>query len=417
MLKALIRSSPDVPSAITGLCRARLCAVLLAALLPVAAARAQDNVLVYGNSIVFSPTVPYFQDLVVQAGGAQPHVVSYILGDKTTSHYVGQIGLITTSLPAGQTWRAMIVEGGTVENVPGLGNPTAFQSNMLTLGNAFFAHSPAGLFVGHETGADHPNSANYPAVAPDPATWLAYSHNAYASAAAAIDAAHPSNPPVRIAAQGTCYAATAGYPTFLYSPDFHHPSTQGKVLTAMLWYIAIYGGRMEDLGVDFTTSTPLVTRLNADNIDEAQWLRLVGFADAAQPKAARPYPGSDGDFQLRSAVDSTVTNLVTHKSATSGSILRLELFSPFGTTFNGSAAVYSELVVTGQTPNGGTPPELWLDPNHMRSILSVPNLGGGPVDYTIPAGLAGQTLWIQAISRGPLGSGPTYSDAQLVEIH
>jgi hypothetical protein len=116
----------------------------------------------------------------------------------------------------------------------------------------------------------------------------------------------------------------AGYPAFLYAADFHHLSIQGKIVSAMLWYIAIYGGRIEDITVNFTSSTPLVTRLIADGISEAQWLRLVGIADASQPKSARPYPGSDGDFQLRSSINSTITNLVTNKSATTGSTLRLE---------------------------------------------------------------------------------------------
>ena len=400
----------------TSLHPVRLCAVLFAALLPVAAAHSQDHILVYGNSIVFTPTVPFFQDLVVQTGAPQPHVVSYILGDKTTTNYVQQIGLIT-SLPAGQTWRAMVVEGGTIENVPGLGNPTAFQNNMLTLSNAFFTHSPAGLFVGHETGADHPSSNNYPLVAPNPATWLAYSQSAYGTAAATINAAHPSNPAVRLARQGTCYAATAGYPTFLYSPDFHHPSAEGKLLSAMLWYIAIYGGRIENIAVNFTSSTPLVLRLNANGINEAEWLRLVGLADRSQPKRARPYPGSDGDFQLRTAINSTTTNLVTHKTASNaGATLRLDLFSPLGAMQNASAAVYSQLVTTGMSPIGGTPPEFWLDVGQFRTMLQVTNLNGGPVDIAIPPGLIGYTMWIQALSRGAGGAGPTYSDAQLITI-
>lgn len=399
----------------TSLHPVRLCAVLFAALLPVAAAHSQDHILVYGNSIVFTPTVPFFQDLVVQTGAPQPHVVSYILGDKTTTNYVQQIGLIT-SLPAGQTWRAMVVEGGTIENVPGLGNPTAFQNNMLTLSNAFFTHSPAGLFVGHETGADHPSSNNYPLVAPNPATWLAYSQSAYGTAAATINAAHPSNPAVRLARQGTCYAATAGYPTFLYSPDFHHPSAEGKLLSAMLWYIAIYGGRIENIPVNFASSTPLVTRLLSNGITEPMWQRLVGLADSAQPPASRPYPGSSGDFQLLSSTTSTVTNLVTRKNATANSMLRLQPFSPLGATQNAPAAVYSELLPTGTLPNGGTPPELWLNINHSRIVMQVVSLNGLPVDIAIPPGLAGYTLWIQAVSRAPTGGNPTYSDAQLVTI-
>ncbi|MCA8950849.1 MAG: hypothetical protein KDE27_15200 [Planctomycetes bacterium] len=395
---------------------APLGATLLFTLLSVAHAPAQDNVLVYGNSIVFAPTVGYFRDLVTQTGAPQPNVVTFIQSDKKTSNYVNQIGLITSSLPAGQTWRAVVVEGGTVENVPGFGDPTAFQNNMLTLANAFFAHSPNGLFLGHETGADHPNSSNYPTVAPDPATWLAWSHDGYATAAAAITAAHPTNPPARIAEQGTCYAATAGYPALLYSSDFHHPSTSGKVLIAMLWYVAIYGGRIEDIAVDFGSSTPLVNRLLGDGIGEAEWLELVGFADRSQPAAARPYPGSDGDFQLRACVDSTIVNLVTHQTATSGSTLRIQPFSPLGATQNEPAAVYADLAITGQMPSGGTPPELWLDAGQMRLLLQVTDLSGSPVDVAIPSGLTGYTMWIQAISRGPVGGSTTYSDAQLVTI-
>jgi hypothetical protein len=390
----------------------RLFAALLAVVLPIAAAHAQDRVLVYGHSIVWSPTIPFFQDLVQQTGAPRPIVFSTIAGNQTTTSFVNQIGLIT-----GPAWRAMIVCGGTRENLPTVGNPGLFQSNMLTLANALYAHSPAAQFVGHETGADHPSDTVYPGLVPDAATWLAYSHNAYATANAAIIAAHPGNPPARVAEQGTCWAATAGYPTFLYENDLHHLSPRGKLVSAMLWYIAIYGGRIEDIAVDFTspTPTPLVASLNANGINAAEWLRLVGFADASQPPAARPYPGSNGDFQLRSAIDSTITNLVTHKVATTGSTLRIEPFSPLGAVQNVPAAVYGQVVTTGQLPNGGLPPALWLDGSSMRLLLQVTGLGGGPAAITVPPGLFGNTIWIQAISS-PSAGVRIFSDAQLVGI-
>ncbi|MEO6595631.1 MAG: hypothetical protein ABIP94_12835, partial [Planctomycetota bacterium] len=50
------------------------------------------------------------------------------------------------------------------------------------------------------------------------------------------------------------------------------------------------------------------------------------------------------------------------------------------------------------------------------ALLQVTNLGGGPLDITIPPGLAGQTLWVQAVTRKTTGGNPTYSDAQLVVI-
>jgi hypothetical protein len=391
----------------------RLCTALLSVVLPIAAAHAQDRVLVFGHSIVWSPTIPFFQDLVEQTGAARPIVVAQIAGNQTTTTFVNLIGSITS---APQPWRAMIVCGGTRENLPTVGNPEVFQSNMRTLGAALSGHSPAAQFVGHETGADHPSDTVYPGLVADAATWLAYSHDAYASAIAGITAENPGSPPARVAEQGTCWAATAGYPTFLYENDLHHLSTRGKLLSAMLWYVAIYGGRIENIAVDFTSSTPLVTRLIANNIDQAEWLRLVGFADAAQPAAARPYPGSDGDFQLRSAVDSTITNLVTRKIAATGSTLRIEPFSPLGAMQNAPAAVYGQVVTTGQQPNGGLPPALWLDGSSMRVLLQVTGLGGAPADVPVPPGLFGNTVWIQAVSA-PSAGVRIYSDAQLVEIH
>jgi hypothetical protein len=396
---------------ITPLRLVRLCAVLLSVLLPIAAAAAQDRVIVFGHSIVWNPTIPFFQDLVQQTGAPRPIVVPHIAGDQTTTTFVNLIGSITG---APQPWRAMIVCGGTRENLPTVGNPQAFQSNMLMLGAALFGHSPAAQFVAHETGADHPDDTVYPNLVLNAETWLAYSHAAYASAAAAITAAHPGNPPVRVAEQGTCWAATAGYPTWLYANDLHHLSPRGKLLSAMLWYIAIYGGRIENIAVDFTSSTPLVTSLNANGINEAEWRRLVGFADNSQPPAARPYPGSNGDFQLRSAVNSTITNLMTHHAATTGSTLRLEPFSPLGAAQNAPAAVYSQILPTGLASSGGPLPGLWLDANVMRQVFKVTDLTGGPVDITIPPGLIGYTIWIQAISGGPTNR--IYSDAQLVDI-
>jgi hypothetical protein len=151
-------------SALRHLAVAGLLAVLSLTVRPIAA---QDNILVYGNSIIDGPTIGFFEDLVAQTGQPSPNVVTWIAGNQSTTNYVNQIGLITSSLPTGQTWRAMVVTGATLETTNFMGNPVAFQANMLTLGNALFAHSPNARFVGHETGADHPNSSRYPAWFPD----------------------------------------------------------------------------------------------------------------------------------------------------------------------------------------------------------------------------------------------------------
>ena len=65
---------------------------------------AQDNILIYGNSIINGPTVGFLEDLVAQTGQPTPNVVTWIFGNQSTTNYVNQIGLITSSLTGGQTW-------------------------------------------------------------------------------------------------------------------------------------------------------------------------------------------------------------------------------------------------------------------------------------------------------------------------
>lgn len=390
-----------------------------ALLLTTQLATAQDNILVYGNSIINGPTMGFFEDLIVQSGAPTPNLVTWIGPDRDTGDYANQLGLITSSLPAGQTWRAVFVEGGTLETTNFMGNPTAFQANMLTIANAFFAHSPQGLFVGHETGADHPNSSRYPSWFPDAAAWLAFPQAAYEQAKEAITAAHPTSPAAQTAHQGTCYANSIGYGLGFYQNDLHHLSNTGKALVACLYFIEIYGGRIEDIAVDFASSTPLVTRLLANGIDEDKWHRVVGYADRSQPRELRPYPGSDSDFQMRTGKVSNFTDLRSTKQVNVGDSLYFRLVSPLGATETDPAGVYMQVLPTGTSPTLGGFPGLQLNRALLSTWFGVPNLAASPILQTIPGGLSGMTIWIQAASRGPSGSSQfplALGDAQRIEV-
>lgn len=403
-------------SALRHLAVAGLLAVLSLTVRPIAA---QDNILVYGNSIIDGPTIGFFEDLVAQTGQPSPNVVTWIAGNQSTTNYVNQIGLITSSLPTGQTWRAMVVTGATLETTNFMGNPVAFQANMLTLGNALFAHSPNALFLGHETGADHPNSSRYPAWFPDAAAWLAFPQAAYAQAAAAITVANPTSPPAQVAKQGTCWANTIGYGLPFYEGDLHHLSDQGKALVACLYFIQIYGGRIEDIAVDFSVGTPLVNRLLANGINQDKWNKVVGYADRSQPRAMRPYPGSDSDFQLRAGPAANQVNLRVTKQVTAGDDLYLRMVSPLDVVESYPAGVYMQILPTGTLPMTGAFPGLQLNRALLTTWFAVTDLTATAVLQTIPSGLAGSTIWVQAVSRGPSGSGAfplTLSDAQRIEI-
>lgn len=399
---------------------AALLAFLPLSLAAAGIASAQDNILIYGNSITRARTPLYLSDLVEQAGGPAPNIETYIFGDKNTSDYLANQGLISSRLPAGETWKAVIVQGGTLETTTLFGfDPAVFESNMVALAGAFFAHSPQGLFIGHETGADHPDSARYPAWFPDAATWLGFSQVAYENARQQIAAAYPSNPAPRTAPQGTVFADTAGYPLGLFDPDLHHFRRNGQILCALLHYQAIYGGQLCDLDVDYGVSTPLVDRLIADNVSEALWKRLVGWADRSLPAGQRPYPGSSEDFQLRVVVGSGLNHTCTYDDAMPGDTLSLEAFSPLDSADHLPAAIFVELLPAGGLPPAAGVPAWHLNPSSQRIYANLPDLSGGAVTTTIPAAVSGLTYFTQAVSRMPSSAaGFVYatSDAKVIHI-
>lgn len=384
------------------------------------AAHAQDDILIYGNSIIEDWVVDYLHDIIVESGRPAPNIVDLVGPDLTTAEYLLNQGLITSSLPAGETWEAMIVQGGTVEVTNILGfDPADFEANMVALAGAFYAHSPQGLFVGHETGADHPNSNRYPAWFANAAEWLAFSQTAYANAQAAIHATYPAAPLARIAPQGTVFANTAGYPNNVFTNDDHHHSVRGQILDAMLHYQALYGGSLEALDVDLTQSTPLTSRLLSQGVDQNAWNRLAGFADRSLRRGLRPHPGSDDDFQLRVSVVSPVVNLLVEQEAAAGDTLYLRPFSPLDSTETYQAVVYSQFLPTGTTPVAGTIPGTLFDPASARVQAVFPDLLGGSATMTIPPGLAGNSLWFQAVSRAPATSSAfpiVVSDGKVVHL-
>ena len=164
--------------------------------------------------------------------------------------------------------------------------------------------------------------------------------------------------------------------------------------------------------------TPLVTRLMADNINEDKWNRIVGFADRSQPRGSRAFPGSDSDFQLRLGVNTNSTDLRTYKSATAGDTLTLRLFSPLQSADPFLAAVYFQFLPTGVLPPLGTIPGLQLDRTQLAVYYAIPDLTVPNVTQTVPAGMAGMSLWLQGVSRAPTGTSfpLMLSDAHVVEI-
>ena len=167
-----------------------------------------------------------------------PNIVSSIVGGATGNH-VGQLGLVTSSLPAGQTWRAMVVQGATFETTDYLTGDVAARGSRIRRRGSHSRKQPM------------------------------------THAAEVITAAHPASPPIQITKQGTCWTNTIDYELDYCQNDLRHLNKRGKILVACLYYLEIYGGRIADIPVDFRVSTPLVDAMIAGNSDEASGTRSL----------------------------------------------------------------------------------------------------------------------------------------------
>ena len=107
------------------------------------------------------------------------------------------------------------------------------------------------------------------------------------------------------------------------------------------------------------------------------------------------------------------------KQVTAGDTLSARMVSPLEANDPFVAGVYLQQLPTGTAPTLGSFPGLQLDRSMITVWFSVQDLSAGQTTMTIPPGLAGQTIWLQAVSRGPSGS-PNYplacSDAQRIEV-
>ena len=131
-------------------------------------------------------------------------------------------------------------------------------------------------------------------------------------------------------------------------------------------------------------------------------LRVVARC-CAQPNRARSLRRQRG-VGMRAVEPPAIleaAGLRTEKIATAGDSLRMRLFSPLDGVQDDPAAVYVQVLPTGVLPNASAIPGLHLDDAEMRIYYSVSDLNGGDVIEPIPLHLAGYTMWIQGVSRGP----------------
>ena len=152
------------------------------------------NLLYYGNSYSQgNGTVgALVQALAEEAGFESPNTVQRLVGGQNLSFHLNepsQAAAVTQSLPLGEEWDFVIMQGFSLEATVALGNPPQFVANAVAILGNVKAHSPGARAVLYQTWARGPGHSVYPASFPEPMAMHRQIENGYREAEAAIRAA------------------------------------------------------------------------------------------------------------------------------------------------------------------------------------------------------------------------------------
>lgn len=227
--------------------------VLLSILMLAAPATAEMKLLFYGNSYTLGSwsdrSVPdLVNDIAVAAGQENPHVVMAAVGGwSLADHLATNTGVITTGIPAGQTWDYVILQDYSTRPTH-LGDVAAHRADFVSLYQAVAAHSPDAQVIGFETWARAPGHEYYsggsPAFPGGPAQMQQELRDGYAFSTADVNA---------LAGAGTARVAPVGdaweYTNWsnLHASDLHHANNRGTLLASLVIYGTIYRDDVSDI--------------------------------------------------------------------------------------------------------------------------------------------------------------------------
>ena len=354
---------------------------LLSALIlaqPDATAQRPLNLLFYGNSYSLdNATIPAMvKAIAAEAGQPVPNVVPRLFGGSDLAFHradPAQVAAISNSLPPGERWDYVVIQGLSVEATGDQGDPAAFRANALGIVANVRAHSPAARAILFQTWARGPGHPFYPAAFPSPLAMHNEIHGNYALAAVDIDIAFGVGT-ARVARAGEAVARLA-FAAAYYHPDLSHPAREMTLLAAMTIYSAIWQAPVYPLAPDFTGAGLLATHFRANGYWGGQWYAVRGYADLVAERAVRRFPGSSEDLLVR-------TGTTSHDSAAilrvpNGTRVTFSLRSPNG-LYSGTFGAL--LVDTVPTRPNLIWPEVWFQPSAV--VLAAGIVGGG-LNYSV----------------------------------
>ena len=233
--------------------------IVVAALSTALAAQRPLNLLFYGNSYsVDNASVPALVAVIADAAGrTTPRVVAALVGGTDLTFHLTdpqQVAAITTSLPPGEFWDYVVIQGSSTESTH-IGNPTAFRAAAVGIVTNVRAHSPNARAVLYQTWARAYGHSFYPSGFGNPMAMHDEVRASYRSAVAGINQAF--GPGVaRLAPVGDAIAALAFNPA-LYVADLSHPRQPITLVAAMTIYGALWQDTVCPLNPDFSLQTPI----------------------------------------------------------------------------------------------------------------------------------------------------------------
>lgn len=365
------------------------------------------NLLFYGNSFTYYSWGYGVPELVgqiaVEAGHPAPFIKQALVGGSTLTFHAtdpGQIGLISTTLPAGQTWDAVIMQGRAPEATTSLGfDPTQFRIDSVAVAGNVISHSPNAFAVMYATWAAA--YGHYYYNAPPPWYVPLDMHNEvrmnYRLAADDINATYGAGHG-RTAPAGDAIAMLEFDPMW-YESDLEHPSPTMILMAAMSIYTTIYEGTICEITPDWSPGSPLQNLLAPKGLGPSDWDFLAGLSDAAAFPENRNYPGSGDHLLLESSVDAAPLLACPEQQITQGSVINLRMRSMNHVFDNASGALFVDFFLTGSPPGPSLLyPELQIDAG--RAIVSpiVPLSSPLSISFPIPFTLPGISFLVQGIA-------------------
>jgi hypothetical protein len=310
----------------------------------------------------------------------------------------------------------VVMQGQSLEATSTFSNPAGFVSDVATVFQQVRMHSPNARAVLYHTWARGPGHGFYASgTFGGPAQMHGQIAATYAAAVSNLEAQFGAGAASRAAA-GDAFAEAAWNP-LLYASDLSHPSPFGQALAALLLFEEITGVAACEIPVDFaSTASALSSRLAANGVTPAAWFVLAELADAVEPR----HPGAGEDFRLSVEVDGVASSCPV-RFARTGELVTATTQSPMGNYAGVPFILALTPFATGMSPTvPAAYPELVFDDGPSLVTvgpLALPASGFGVSD-SVPAALAGTSLFLQSLSLAPsaiLGN-PFFTASNAVEL-